>query len=136
MKFSSLKVQQYVVRWMLIALFLGILQTVYSQSPAKQGDSLTFTQLADRNFAGIKKDSLSTRKLYDRVMPFANLLALENQGKDTVGSDRFYQGVSEIVRSSYDSTNLNFAFKVFGSIRKSTECPWSSSYYSKGKWNY
>lgn len=64
------------------------------------GDNRPYTEIFDTWFRNIRYDTLSTKILYDRVVPFADLENKNGYSNDTLDKTDFIQAYSELHRAS------------------------------------
>ena len=89
------------------AIFLCLISTLLLAQEREQIAPKDYTVTMDSLFRFVKKDQMITSLLYDRVIANANLLDFNNPGINQQSSYwHFIQALSEVHRSSLDTTNV------------------------------
>jgi hypothetical protein len=100
-------------------IFLSINITVLSTLPPTEPK--TYTEMFDSVFSVVSRVQATTGILYDRVVPFANLV---NSTLDTSNYIHFIQAYSELYRAAFDSmTRLSLNVDDFEAQVKDTATP-------------
>ncbi|MDD2191721.1 MAG: hypothetical protein PHO12_04195 [Bacteroidales bacterium] len=91
-------------RKLTILLILAIISLkAYSQDSINaevMGNNMSYTEIFDSIFRNIRYDTLSTKILYSRVIPFAKLEEKNGLTNDTINENVFIQAYSELHRAS------------------------------------
>lgn len=91
-------------RKLIILLILAIISLkAYSQDSINaevMGNNMSYTEIFDSIFRNIRYDTLSTKILYSRVIPFAKLEEKNGLTNDTINENVFIQAYSELHRAS------------------------------------
>ena len=85
-------------------LFLGMV--IILSSISAQTRQQTYTEAFDNAFRNISRTDATTGVLYDRVVPFANLVNFNSNVEvavDTSSFRHFIQSYSELYRASFDA---------------------------------
>jgi len=98
-------------RKIILLIFIAITTVnTYSQDTLRTeiiGDNRPYTEIFDDTFRNVNYDTLSTKILYSRVIPFADLEKQNGVTNDTIDKSDFIQAYSELHRAS------NSDLKVF-----------------------
>ena len=107
-------------RKLIILLILAIISLkAYSQDSINaevMGNNMSYTEIFDSIFRNIRYDTLSTKILYSRVIPFAKLEEKNGLTNDTINENVFIQAYSELHRAS-DIRRGGFAIHLDITIR-------------------
>ncbi|MCL2311722.1 MAG: hypothetical protein FWC41_04430 [Firmicutes bacterium] len=82
-----------------LVIFFATNITVFSQALPPQQTEKTYTEMFDSVFSVVSRTQATTKILYERVFPFANLTS---STMDTSNYTRFIQAYSELYRAAFE----------------------------------
>ena len=89
----------------ILIIFIAIIISVnaYTQDSLNVeiiGDNRTYKEIFDSQFRNVRYDTLLTKILYDRVLPFAGLENKTGYNNDTLNNNIFFQAYFELFNAS------------------------------------